>query len=477
MGRFARRFEPYYEGIRENIFTFCEAMNFTPTWQQAKVLELVQQGHKRIAVKSGQGLGKTAVSVIVGLWRSIRAFNALTVVTAPTMRQAKQVWLAEARRMLEKADPIIQKFVEATKSAVNVAGRTDWGVKLITATKSENAQGIHQDNLTFIAEEASGIQRDLIEQIEGTLSNEDALFLMIGNPNTRDCAFFDCFNNQRHRWATLTLNTEESPLVSKENINYLSEKYGVDSDVYRIRVKGEFPLQDPNCVISSEDVEACTETDPYPLMLLPRNDSDSPAKQFGLDFARFGADESVIYRRSGLAIVEWETYAHKEPSHVVERAFRMQSDAGWRDEDCWYVADAGGMGQGVMSKFHDASKNTLEFHNNGKASHQDYDNKITEGWFLIAGLVKKRKLWLPKDNRLIQQLSGRQYHTTKAGKLILESKDDYKKRSTDEVGGSPDRADALVLCYYDGVVSGGAASGRDNDGYRVGRRLRMRGAA
>lgn len=474
MSRFARQFGPVYEAIRRDIFKFCALMNFRPTWQQAEVLALVQAGHKRIAVKSGQGPGKTTCSVIVGLWRTLRHVDALTVVTAPTMRQAKGVWLSECRRLMEKADPALQRFIEVTKSSVQVAGRPDWGVRLVTATRAENAQGLHQDNLSVIVEEASGIERDIIEQFQGTLTNEDALLFMIGNPNTRSCAFFDCFNSQRHRWATLTLNAEESPIVSRENIEHMREVYGEDSDVYRIRVLGEFPLMDPNCVISSEDCERATDKRRFlECVKMHRSNGGGLAKQFGIDLARFGSDESVIYRRLGNAVMpDWRTFSKVEPGHVIEHAFKMQSEAMWSDKECWYVPDAGGMGQGVMSKLYDARKQVFEFHTQGASSKPDYANRMTEAWFHVADLFKKGHIYIPKDNRLIQQLSTRQYHITKKGKLIVESKEDYKKRSTDEEGASPDRADALVMAFYDQVVVRGQVSGAPA-GKTVGMRARI----
>lgn len=474
MGQLARTFGPAYEACRNDIFKFCALMNFRPTWQQAEVLALAQRGEPRISVKSGKGPGKTSISVLFGLWCTLRHYNALTMVTAPTMRQAKEVWLAECRRLVERADPALKQFIEVTNTRVFIAGSQDWGVKLITATKEENAQGIHNDNLTFIVEEASGVDRPIMNAIETTVTNKNARVLAIGNPNTRDCAFFDYFNRFRHRWACLTLNTEDSakiiverngqpePMVSPDLLAYLEEKFGRDSDVYRISVLGEFPLSDPNCVISAEQAEAGTRTDMLRTARLLQKHTGKPARQFGIDLARFGSDESAVYRRAGNSVVEWQSFSRRDPSHVIDYAFRLQLDADWHNKECLYIADAGGIGQGIMHKFHDADKRIVEFHNQGVAAQsQRYDNKITEAWFNVADLFKKKQIHIPNDNRLIQQLVTRQYHTTKKGKLILESKDDYKKRSTDEEGGSPDRADALVMAYYDEAVADGHFSTKD----------------
>lgn len=476
--RFERQFEGLYRRIREDVFAFCEAFNFEPTNQQASLLKSIQGAcngtvSNWIACKSGQGPGKTTVSVIAGLWRCIRHVDALTIVTAPTMRQCRDVWLVEARRRINEADPTIARFFNATKTKIEIAGRSDWGVKLVTATKEENAQGYHQANMSVIAEEASGVPRELVTQFKGTLSNPDSMFLMIGNPNQRDCSFFDCFNSMRHRWDTHTFNAEDTArdyphIVSPRRNQDLADEFGKDSDVYRVRVLGEFPFADPNCVISSEDLEKCIG-DANHMLRCARIErahayGGGLAKQFGIDLARFGSDESIIYRRSGQSIVQQRRFAHTDPNDVVDEAFRMQIEAGWSNDQCWFVCDAGGMGQGCMANFYRAGKQLVEFHNGSKATEVDYANKVTQAWFHFARKARLGAVSIPKDNHLVQQLCSRQYFTDKHGRLILETKDEYLKRGHEQ---SPDRADSCVMCYWDEVEAIGHAVGAGK-GSRVG---------
>lgn len=445
MGRRQRILAENYKAVRYNIFALCRAMNFKPTHQQNKLLELVQRREPRIACKSGQGPGKTTVSVVVGIWRALQRESSLVIVTAPTMRQCKDIWLAEARRLMKKADPWLQRFVKVQSTKIQIAGQRDWGVMTMTATNEEAAQGFHEKNLSVIAEEASGIPRSLITQFKGTLSNPNALFLMIGNPNTRDCAFYDCFNRQRHKWASITFNAEETPesewFDPQRNAD-LEEEFGRESDVYKVRVLGEFPSSDPNCVLSSEDLEKITDRK----LMLPMA-ALSRIKQFGIDLARFGSDESTVYRRSGESIVQWKRYAKIDPSIVIDEAFRWQLECGWKNDDCLYVPDAGGIGQGIMHKFYNAFKNIHEFHNGGCSSQPErYANKVTEAWFGVARKTRKQAMYLPNDQNLLQQLCSRQYFMNKKGQLVLESKEEYKKRGHD----SPDRADGCVMAMFDG---------------------------
>lgn len=461
-----RTFERLFRVLRMNVFAFLKAAGFPePTWQQRLILndiqEAVLQGRPYYGTaKSGQGVGKTTVESAVAIWRAFRSYGAPTFVTAPTMRQVKDVFLKELRLNLEKADPTLKAMIKVQATRAVICGKRDWGVVAVTATKPENFQGLHHPNMTIIADEGSGITREIFETIFGTLSqvhkdgSADAFFLTCGNPNTRDCAFFDFFNTLRDRFKTYTLNAEESPLVNQDNVQRIIDLYGRDSDVYRVRVLGEFPATDPNCIMNSDDLEACARipmhaaaTDNSFLRHMP---VDMRLRQLGIDFARFGSDKSVVYRRSGLAVVEEAKFSHTEPDVVVAKAFEMQHRAGWQDSDSFYVCDADGMGQGIMHIFHRANKLLTEFHNGGTArASTQYADKISEALFSLAALVKARVIHIPKDPNLIKQLSTRQYYMAGGklgrGRIKAESKDEFVRRVQD---GSPDEGDALCMAFY-----------------------------
>ena len=445
-----RAFTKIYKAICDDIYVFCKALNFSPTDQQKEALDIAQaaatlpigEAPTHAAIKSGQGPGKTTISTIIGLWWALRHHGSLVVVTAPTMRQAKEVWLAEARKRIGLAHPVVQSWFEVRATEIEIMGVEDWGVKLASASRPENMQGWHNDQLAFIVDEASGVDRAIIETIMGTLTNPRKFFLQIGNPNTRDSSFFDAFNRDRHNWKTLTMSAEDSPIVDKKNILRMEELYGRDSDVFRVRVLGEFPLQDPFCVMNSDDLEYCARK----VSMLDAVAAGNGEKQMGIDYARFGDDRSVVYRRSGLAIVESASFAKVDPSQVTAQAFEMQRKAAWRDEDCWFVPDATGMGQGVMFLFHNSGKRVHEFVFNGGPQDSQFHDKITEAFFCMAQLVRQRKCHIPDDPELIQELSSRQYYMTKDSKIKIESKDEYRKRTE---ASSPDKADAMVLTFYD----------------------------
>lgn len=471
MSRFSRHWEPIYERWRSDIRLFAlEGLRFgvqkgAPGGMdhQRELFDLVQvesylplsRRKKRIAVKSGQGTGKSAGTGVPVLWRLFRHVRAQAVVTAPSMKQCRN-WLDECRRTVDGADPLLRSFFDCFNTRIQVAGDELWCVKLATATRPQNLQGLHEEHLTIVMDEASGIARNLVEVIHGTLSNPDSLLIKIGNPNTTDCEFYDCFTTHRDLYHCLTWNSEEvaakyPQILSPDRNRVIAHEYGADSDVYRVRVQGEFPDQAPNSIMSLEDLVACTKTSLVGCAGIV--DVLPAARCIGIDYARMGDDESVVCRRSGLAVVDFRHFVKKDPRVVTDWAFKIQSDAGWSNESCWYVPDAGGMGQGIVHSFGEAGKNALEFHSQAVAADPAmYADQASEAWWCLRGLVQERVVRLPDDARLLKQLSTRQYYMDRKGRIKVESKDEWRKRThSDE---SPDRADAVVMAFYPHVGVG-----------------------
>lgn len=433
----------FYRRVRSDIFEWCKVLNFEPTWQQADIFKAYNAGVEQMSIASGQGGGKTAAEVILGTHRGFSIPMSRGRVVATSMNQLLDTWMPEVRLQLGKAPAEIQQIFEIRTKDIRLFGQIDWNIVMVTAAKPENLQGRHNDHLYFIIDEASGVARPMYEVIEGTMTqvNGSKLFYLFGNPNARDTYFFDTHNKFRHRWWCYTLNCEESPIANKALHEALAEQYGRDSDVYRVRVLGLFPKTDPNTLFNSEDLEACAKTDKFQMMKLARGE-----RQFGIDFARMGSDESVIMRRAGNAIVEWAHFDHTEPAQVIAEAFRMQKEAGWSDKNCLYVPDADGIGGGCMSYFYEPGKTVFEFHNGSSPNDPIFADKATEAYFYLSMLVKNLYCHIPDDPLLFEQLTSRQYTINAKGKLKLEPKEHYRKRRHGSL--SPDRADALAMAFY-----------------------------
>ena len=70
-----------------------------------------------------------------------------------------------------------------------------WFAVARTATKPENMQGFHEDNMLFIVDEASGVADDIMEAIQGTLPGVNNKLVACGNPTRASGFFYDCFTS------------------------------------------------------------------------------------------------------------------------------------------------------------------------------------------------------------------------------------------------------------------------------------------
>ena len=71
-----------------------------------------------------------------------------------------------------------------------------------------------------------------------------------------------------------------------------------------------------------------------------------------------------------------------------------------------------------------------------------YDSAASEMWLTFP----LSEVGLLPDDELLQQLSDRRYSYNNKTQKVVEKKDDYKKRHG---GKSPDKADSLLLCFYE----------------------------
>jgi hypothetical protein len=451
-----------YGSFQNDIFAFCKLLNFKPSEEQREVLECIQKETllpeddpyilNRIAIKSGQGAGKTALSCLAAAWLTLRSKNAITYVTSPAMHHGRQVWLAEFRRIMRKAHPLIRYFTEVTKSDVRF-GKTnpDWAIKLLTAKSPEAFAGRHAGRQYFILEEATGIEQDIWETVLGTQSSGRPLTIAISNPTKREGVFGDAFGKDAPLWHTFTFNAENCPFVNKSHLERLEKQYGRESDFYRIRVLGQFPEMDPDVVIDSEWCWAATKTDIYKCA-----EAGNFQKRFGIDFARMGGDECAVYQVLGYSVINWKAKSRIEPQEILDTAVRYQVQMDWDNNDCLYIIDASGIGQGMIKPARTGGRRVFEFHNGGKASSNAYANKITEAYFHVRDLLKAGVIHMPNDPLLIAQLSSRKYSVNdKTGKIELEPKKVFKKRTHI----SPDRADAFVEAFYHRTIVKGVVGG------------------
>lgn len=458
-----RFFQERIPEYRKNPVEFArEVLLFEPDdWQKEALMDLAE--NPKVAIKSGQGVGKTGMEAVCLLWFLCCFPYPRIVATAPTKQQLHDVLWSEVSKWMSKS-PLLSEILKWTKTYIYMVGNEKrWFAVARTATKPENMQGFHEDNMLFIVDEASGVADPIMEAILGTLSGENNKLLLCGNPTRTSGTFFDAFNADRALYKCHTVSSADSPRTNKDNIKSLIRKYGEDSNVVRVRVKGEFPNQEDDVFIALSLIEQCGSK----LYELP-NDSLLPNIVFGVDVARFGDDETVIYRNGRGKLKMVAKHRGQDLMTTVGHIVREYRKAIKEFPDykgrIYVNIDDTGLGGGVTDRLREVKReeglnrlfvipiNAAEKietdTKQGKEAAEHYNNLTTHMWATLRELLEKKQIELEDDAETFAQLASRKYFMASNGKIQLEKKEDMKKRGLC----SPDRADAAALAVYLGKI-------------------------
>lgn len=428
-----------------------------PDEWQSNVLNSLAENPK-ISVRSGQGVGKTALESWAIVWFLTCRPYARVIATAPTMQQLFDVLWAECAKWLNSSK--VKDLLTWTKTKIYMVGDPErWFATAKTATKPENMQGFHEDHMLIVVDEASGVADPIMEAILGTLTGIDNKLLLCGNPNRLEGVFYDSHNQDRDKFKTFKVSSMDSKRTSRDNIEMLMKKYGHDSDVVRVRILGEFPKGALDSMISMETVELATEHKVKEAEVLTSN-----LLHLGVDVARYGDDSTVITPRIGAKVFPFYKYSKKSTMETAGNVILIAKEFMNQYKNLKAVMikiDDTGVGGGVTDRVTEVTyEEKLPFTvlgiNNGSAATDDYYGNLgSQMWgelrdaleenFSTVMQGKEPIIELPYDDEMIKQLSNRKKKITSKGKIQLESKDDMKARNI----GSPDIADSLTLAWHE----------------------------
>jgi hypothetical protein len=446
--------------IDEPVWFARDILRVEPDPWQAKALQgLAHNG--RVAIRSGHGVGKTGLESMAIWWFNFTRPNPKIPCTAPTKMQLFDALWPETAKWLERS-PELQAIFEWQKTRIiNRAFPERWFASARTSNKPENLAGFHEDHLLFIMDEASGITDEIFDVVEGALTGPDNKLLICGNPTKNTGQFYRAFHQDREFYFNMKVSCLDTPRVSKDYAERLIKRYGIDSNVVRVRVLGEFPKQDDDVRIALEWVEAAS------LRELPDTAwRGHPILEVGVDPARFGDDESTIYPRIGPKALPCHIFTKQSTTKTAGEAIRITlgNMAEYACPNAIIKIDDTGVGGGVTDQIREQVRERdlpisvygINF-NNSPDDGEHYYSWFDEAWDGLADRFEAGDMdmtALAKDDELVAQLSSRKYTVNGRGQIVTESKADFKKR----IKRSPDRADGLLLAFAKppGVIAANA---------------------
>lgn len=431
----------------------------TPDEEQAKILRSVA-ANPMTTVRSGHGVGKSTVEAWVVIWFMVtRPFPKIPC-TAPTQHQLFDILWAEVSKWLRNNKALANELIW-TKEKVYMRGYPEeWFAVARTASKPDALQGFHAEDVLYIIDEASGVDDDIFEPVLGALSTPGAKLLMCGNPTQLSGFFYDSHNKNRASYATFHIDGRNSSRVSQDFVQTIINMYGEDNDVFRVRVAGDFPLQEDDIFIPLSIVEKSIVTE-----FSPRKTPN--LIHIGCDVARYGDDKTVIGYKIDEKVTLYKKWQGQDTMKTADdivmlgemlvQRYKLTPE---KDTPIPVKVDDGGVGGGVVDRLRQIKRNNperfwwLEVYPvifGQRIKHKYYHDSTTYMMAIVKKLLqpfdedtgerKPVELILPDDDDLVAQLSGRKYALTEASKIKIESKKEVKKRGQP----SPDEADCVLL--------------------------------
>jgi len=444
-----------------------EVLGVEPLPYQAEFLEAIASGERKISIRSGHGTGKSTAASWAMLWYFLMHYPNKVVVTAPTSSQLFDALFAELKRWINELPEGLQSILNVKSDRVE---HTSAPAEMFISARTSRAEtpealaGVHSEHVMLVVDEASGVPEQVFEAAAGSMSGHNATTIMLSNPTRSSGTFFESQTRMADSWWTRRWSCVDSPLVSDEFVDEMRLRYGEESNAFRIRVLGEFPLADDDTIIPYHLIENATHRD-------VQIDEESTTVVWGLDVARFGTDKTALCKRQGPVVSEIMAWQGLDLMQTVGRVVAEYEALPPSRQPKQILVDSIGVGSGVVDRLRELGLpvrgvNVAEAPSMGDT----YLNLRSELWFKTKAWLEDRSCKLPKNEKLIAELSSIRYSFTSSGKMKAESKDEMRKRGLT----SPDLADALCLTMASDAAT--ALSGAFNS-WRGEIRRNLRGIA
>jgi hypothetical protein len=460
-----------------------EGLGETLWSKQKEVLQSVAD-NKRTAVPACHAPGKTHLAArLAAYWIAVHPpGTALVVTTATNFRQVKSLLWPHIRRI-----QMTHELMGTTSATAWTFGPDELAVGVKPPDDAEaGISGYHKPHLLIIVDEGGGIKKTFGDSIEALMTGVDTRLLVLGNPpvdgekgewfekictsplyNTVPIPYdaTPAFTGE-YSGQCKTCPPEVDPhevvqhLIDEVWVENLRSEFGEDSAWFQARALARFVKDGSNKTLPAGWLSEAME---------PPEEGHEPAPgriKLGCDIAADGGDEFAIARLDGWAakIVHSSRGAENENAPHVAGVILHHIREAEKDHEARGITqpvqvkiDAIGVGWGVAGilqqweeehkfKAHIVAVNVAE---KARDSTKFY-NQRAEMWWTLRELIQPNALnkvpvFLEIDTKEMAQLNTPTYGSDSTARILIEKKADMKKRGKR----SPDRAEAMLLAYYE----------------------------
>lgn len=412
-------------------------------WEkQAIVARDFAEGHRRIAVPAGHGVGKTNLGAVLVCWAlACLRPPPVIITTAPTFRQVRdQLWMEIRERW--NGCQRLRRLGEARQTRLDI-GDKHYAYGFST-NNPQRFQGIHAARLLFLVDEANGVPAPIWEAIQSCMTNVEAQWLALGNTIVPTGTFYEACSDPHVRVHRISSREHPNVVTGKTSIpgavtplwiEEFERDFASMPDVVKARVDAIFPQSTPRAVIVRAWIDKAKE--------LGRKANTTWPKVLAADIARYGSNLSVLARVHGQLVKElreWSKASIPETARRIAKAYEEeQTDTILIDDD--------GVGGGVTDLLEEWGYPVEAFHGGRAATDETrFYNAVSEAWWSVREALEGEALILRVNSPQLElQLSSREWRMQADKKIRIEPKDEYEKRTGMS---SPDQADALTMAVW-----------------------------
>lgn len=438
-------------------------------WQRKRLEQIrdhIKTQHDRIAkgeppeamkraVASGRGIGKSALVAWICHWMLSCHPGSTTVVAANSEDQLSSVTFPEINKWITMG--INAHWFESQHLFV---GPAKWYAenlrqvgrdpeyyyvegKLWSEERPAAFAGPHSSvGMLLVFDEASGIPESIWGVALGYLTDLTPyrFWFAFSNPRNNSGGFYERFTNPKHAasWQPEQIDARTVEGVDRKFYDDLISVYGIDDDVVRVEVLGQFPNTGsrqfiPNYIVASARERALIVDAGAPLIM-------------GVDIARDGKDHTVIRFRQGYDARSIRAVRFRIPD-LYAIADRIASLIDEHRPDAVNIDYGMGAGVGDILRRHKYRVNIVNF--GTKPEDEAWANRGTELYALMRDWLREGGC-IDDSSDLYGDLVGRDYEFWGVAKdrIKLEDKEKFRLRARR----SPDDGDALALTFASRVA-------------------------
>lgn len=296
----------------------------------------------------------------------------------------------------------------------------------ITGEAGDNIGRGNRTSIYFV-DEAAFLERP--DAAEAALSQTCNCRIYVSTPNGAGNVFYRKAHDGRTK--KFVFDWRQDP--RKDQAWYEDQKQKLDPSVLAQEVDRSYSASVENSYISDVVAKAAAHRGPADVVAM------GPI-MIGIDVARFGNDKTVFTARQGRVLLRQEVHKHQDLVNVAGLAKQFVQGYQAIERVAQVAVDVCGMGAGVADMLRrDFGDLVVDVDSSLRLSDGQHYN-------LRARMYRDMREWLkagasiPNDQELIDDLTAMRYGF-KGGELLIESKDDAKKRGIK----SPDKSDSLGL--------------------------------